>query len=284
VKATIAILTGAILLMLMVLVGCHQITLDQGGFDMRDPVREAEATRVAIAARDESAQRAVERQILEARLDKEKADAQAAQNALPAATLRNTLIYTGVGTGVLVFIVGSAFAVVAWLNKQATTVYPNETGQYPVIIRKGLGWIAFHDPSRGLGPGSVYNTPTVFGQVANAAISLAGLIVAVRKGEMPQILPATMTADYPLPAGEGTMAQLATQAQAVSLMAAATRGDGDPQVKRQVGLVARSLISPASQARPALPPVTVLSAEDAESFIRELLLSAPDEIAGELVQ
>ncbi|MBN1890431.1 MAG: hypothetical protein JW850_20730 [Thermoflexales bacterium] len=278
---TLAAAAGGILffVVLVTALAACQVELDGSGLVVRDPVREAEATRVATAARDEAARRAIERQALQAQADQARAEAEATWNAVPAATLRNVLIFTGTGTGVLVLFVGSAFALVAWLNKRATAIYPNRTGQYPVIVRHGLGWVAFHDPNRGLGPGSIYRTPTVFEQAANAAAALASAIVAIRRGEMPALSPTGITAHYPLPGSESTMAQLATQAQAVSLMAAATRGDENPRVKQQVGLVARSLISPASQLRPALPPVTVLQAEDAEGFIRELLLSAPEEIA-----
>ena len=220
-----------------------------------DPVREAEATRIAMATKDESARRALERQLLQAQADKAQADAEATRNALPAATLRNMLLYTGVGVSVLVLAVGSAFAAVAWLNKRATSVYPNDAGQYPVIVKRSWSGVTIvHDPNRALGPTTIYTAP-----------SLAGMLSG-RKGQLP-------AAQFPMPGSESSMLQLATQAQAVGLVAAATRnslGVGDP---RQAGQLAQALIERPALSAP-LPPVRLSSLEP--SHVERLLLESQD--------
>jgi len=217
------------------------------GFSMHDPVREAEATRVAIAAQDETAQRAVERQITQAQADKAKVEAEAARNALPAITLRNTLIYTGSGVGVVVLLVGSAFAVVAWMNKRATAIYPNTAGLYPVIVKRSWNGVTIvHDPNRALGPTTLYTTPGL----ASMAFDKLGLPC-----EQPM-------AAFPSPGSEQAMLQVATQAQAVGLMTAAT-SKGEEGVR--VAQVAKKLVgSPAmlDNATARMPTVRVVDSSD----------------------
>jgi hypothetical protein len=238
---------------LMLLTACN---VKAGGFEMRDPVREAEATRVAMAAQDESARRAVERQIVQAQADKARTDAEAARNALPAATLRNALIYTGTGTGVLVLAVGCAFAAVAWLNKHATSVYPNSAGMYPVIVKRSWNGVTIiHDPNRALGPTTIYTTP-----------GPANLLL--KKAEQKP------AAQFPMAGSEGAMLQLATQAQAIGLVAAATRNNhGDESNMRQAGQLAQTLISRPAICAP-LPPVRVSSLE--ASRVERLLLESDE--------
>ncbi len=233
---------------LMLLPSCN---IKAGSVEIRDPVREAQATRVALAAQDESARRAVERQILEAEADKAAVDAQASRNALPAASLRNTLIATGLGVGVLVLAVGSAFAAVAWLNKRATSVYPNSAGLYPVIVRRSWNGVTIvHDPNRALGPTTIYSVP-----------SAVGLLLG-QKERGPQ-------AQFPTAGSENSLLQLSTQAQAIGLMAAATRNSKGGSDTRPAEQLAQALL-----ARPALcaplPPVRVSPLEP--SHVERLLL------------
>jgi hypothetical protein len=232
---------------LVILAGCF--TVDERG--VRDPVREAEATRVVLAAQDESARRAIERQVVEAQAEQAWVEAEAVRSALPAATLRNTLMYMGVGVGALVLVVGSAFACVAWLNKRATSVYPNNAGQYPVIVKRTWGGVTIvHDPNRALGPTTIYTTPSVAGWVWDKARPLAA-------------------AQFPAAGGEGSLLQLATQAQAIGLMAAATRKSGSEDTARHVEQLAQALINRPVISAP-LPPVQVSPLE--VSHVERLLL------------
>ncbi len=227
---------------LVLLAGCN---IKAGGLEIRDPVREAEATRVAITAQDESARRAVERSILEAQADKAHAGAQAERNALPAATLRNALIYTGIGVGVLVLAVGSAFAIVAWLNKRATSVYPNCAGQYPVIVKRSWNGVTIvHDPNRALGPTTIYTTPSVVGQL-------------LRQSQ-------TAQAQFPQPGSEEAVRQITTQAQAGQVMAALAHGArGNPSLQQAAADKIVHAADPKalmeSAIHPQLPPITVIT-------------------------
>jgi hypothetical protein len=247
---------GRYLLLAGLLVLLTACSVKAGDFELSDPVREAEATRVAMAAQDESARRAVERQIIQAQADKAKADAEAARNALPAATLRNALLYTGTGVGVLVLAVGCAFAAVAWLNKRATSIYPNSAGMYPVIVKRSWNGVTIvHDPNRALGPTTIYTTP-----------GLAGLLL--KKAE------SKPAAQFPMVGSEGAMLQLATQAQAIGLVAAATRNNrGDESNMRQAGQLAQTLINRPAICAP-LPPVRASALE--ASHVERLLLEGDE--------
>ncbi len=185
------------------------LIVDDSGLAWRDPQSEARAAAIAQESADMAAQRAVERRALELQNDVE-------QRAQPAAVLGKALTYTGLGLGALILAVGLAFAGVAWANKHATSIYPNAAGQYPVIVRRGFGWVTFHDPNRGLGPAAVYRTPTMLDVLASAVATVRGLAAP-----RPQV-----QASFPAPADQEAMLQVASQAQAVGLMAAATRPSG----------------------------------------------------------
>lgn len=116
------------------------------------------------------------------------------------------LTWAGVGVGLLVLSVGLAFGVVAWVNKRATTVYPNKQGQYPVIVRSGPGWVVFHDPARNVGPGAVYRIPTLFDAV------LERLKLPAASGQ------------YPLPnVSEPSLLAVSSQSNAIGITAAQNR-------------------------------------------------------------
>lgn len=129
------------------------------------------------------------------------------------------LSWTGAGVGLLVLAVGMAFAVVAWTNKRATTIYPNKQGQFPVIVRRGLGWVIFHDPSRNIGAGAVYRVPTL----ADPFLARLGLPSA--------------EAHYPLPAvSEHALLAVSSQSNVTATVAAQNRWPELPE-----GFMARNM-------------------------------------------
>jgi hypothetical protein len=193
------------------------IILNGDGLAVRDPRLEAQATAVAQAALDSSLARAIERQAQQAEADKARAEALATEAAQPALVARNILIALSTGLGALVLVVGMTLAAVRWANKQATSIYPNAAGMYPVIVTKGWGWAALHDPNRGLGPTAIYKTPTLLDQ-------LAAVVSAIKQGMQPQL--PQPEASFPATGSEMTMTQIASQAQGVALMAAVTRPQG----------------------------------------------------------
>lgn len=229
-----------VILISLGLVGC---TVDVASRRIYNPQAEAQATRMAKLSEDEVAKRAIERQVLQAGADKARVEADAAEAARPALVARNVLIALGLGVAVVVILVGSAFVLVAWLGKRATSVYPDEKGQYPVMIRRGFGWLVMHDPNRGLGPSAVYRTPTTLHVVAD-------VVHYLRTGKAES---AQLDAAFPQPGSEATMAQIAGQAQAVGLMAAATRPAGilgQPGIDRKE---ARQLAGEAMRKTSVLP-------------------------------
>ncbi len=203
---------AALLVMGTVLLSACQVRLDPGGLDVRDPVREAEATRVALAARDESAMRAIQRQAMQAEADQARVEAQAAAQAQSALVVRNWLTALGVGLGGAILCVGLATALTAWVNKKACSIYPNAAGQYPVLVKPVTGGVIVHDPNRAIGPTTIYTLPNLPGAVAERAGWPLGKVQV----------------EAPLSAGEAAHIQIASQAQAVGLMAAVTRPQGWP--------------------------------------------------------
>lgn len=193
------------------------VTLNGDGLAVRDPRLEAQATAAAQAAIDSSLARAIERQVQQAEADKARAEALATTAAQPALVARNVLVALSTGLGALVLVMGLAIAAVRWANKRASSIYPNAAGMYPVIVTRGWGWAALHDPNRGLGPTAIYRTPTLLDQ-------LAAVVSAIKRGAQPQL--SQPEASFPVTGNEMTMTQIASQAQGVALMAAVTRPQG----------------------------------------------------------
>lgn len=191
--------------------GCwSSCNLSQAGFYSYDEGAQAVATRAIIRANVEMTSTL---QAISAIATRTTIENETAKSQQPAAIVGGSLRMIGLGTGALIFLVGAAFAIVAWINKRATTIYPNKQGQYPVIVRRGLGWVVFHDPTRNPGPGAVYRVPT-----------LADPLMA-RMGLMPA------QAAYPLPElSEPTIAQIAGQSNAIALTAAAHRWPNVPPI------------------------------------------------------
>ncbi len=237
----------------------YTTTLDDDGLAVRNPQSEAQATRTAQLALDEAAQRAIQRQMLQA-------EAEAAAATTPILAVRNALLAVGVGTGGLVLAVGAAFAVVAWLNKRATSIYPNSAGQYPLITRRGFGWVVVHDPNRGLGPAAVYRTPTLLDTLTSAVLAMQER----KRAQAPQLL-----ADFPPTASESTMLQVASQAQAVGLVAAVTRPAGflrGPAIEaRQARQLASEIMSSSGAMSGRMPSVRVIDDPEKAAQFRELL-------------
>jgi hypothetical protein len=207
---------------------------------------------------------------IKSQADIERTKAEAEQNALPAASAGKALGYFGLGAGALVLAVGLAFGVVAWVNKRAATVYPDARGQFPVIVRRGLGWVAFHDPNRALGPATVVRTPTALDALAGVAIAT---VKALKQGDTPSLPTAEPAAAFPLPGSEPTMLQVATQAQAAQVRIA--ENSGRPKLMFMTGIP-----EPArpSAARGRMPQVTMINdPAQIESFEQKLLTGGGDE-------
>ncbi len=223
------------------------VVWDGNGLHIVDPRINAQATRTAQQAHDEAVARELERRKLEAQADKAVLDADTERRAQTAAVIGRWALYIGLGLAGVVLVVGGAAAAVAWANKRASSIYPNPAGQYPVVVTRGFGWVTYHDPNRGLGPTAIYRTPTIVD-------TLTGLVHYLRTGR-PLVLPA-ITSDYPSTASEPAMVQVATQAQAVGLMAAATRPQQaagsarQPREPEQALQLVRTVIGPGGDRMP----------------------------------
>lgn len=235
-------------------------------FDLTDgriynPQAEAQATRVALLAADEARARSIE-------MDAAQVETDAVEDAKAALVARNVMVAMAMGVGALVLVIGGAFVVLAWMGKRATAIYPNAAGQYPVIVRRGFGWITFHDPNRGLGPAAVYKVPTLLDQVAAVALAIA-------ERRAPQ-LPAP-AADFPATAQEGTMAQIATQAQAGQVAAAQNKWPKSPLWLGRLTQGGRGGDEPPVVIEPAarMPQITVVNnPQEVAEFREKLLLEA----------
>ncbi|MBN1888800.1 MAG: hypothetical protein JW850_12465 [Thermoflexales bacterium] len=246
-NGALTMLSGVILLAGLACAGLSALsghTLTVGGgeglVNVHNPVQEAQATRVALAAVDEARAREIERQ--------------AAEAAGPALALRNTLMALGVGVSVLVLTVGSAFAVVALANKRATAVYPNSAGLYPVIVRRTLDGVTIvHDPNRALGPTTVYQVPTWLNHLARGRI-----------GDSP------LQVSFPQPGSEAAVVQITGQAQVAQIAAAQNRWPRLPPMAGRMTVKEDGERMPSPTAR--MPQVRVIQdPEQIEGFERRLL-------------
>jgi len=222
-----------------------------------------EATRQTASVRATATSQAIAAYAFRAEADIARARADAEQNAQPAAAAGKALAYLGVGVGVLVLLVGMAFASVAWVGKRATTIYPDKRGQFPVVVRRGPGWVTFHDPNRALGPATLVRTPTLL----DAA---AGVILAIKAGK-----PTTeVQAAFPLPGSEGAMLQIATQQQAAQVRIAE-----NPDLPKLMFSVSQPEQGQARQsaARGRMPNVTLINDPRAIETFEQKLLAGGDE-------
>lgn len=190
----------------------------------------AEARAIEQRTADEAAQAALARAQAQVALH-------AAEDARAARTARYVLVDLGIGLGALILLVGGALAAAAWLYKQASTVYPNAAGQFPLIVQRDRlsGETIVHDPARMLGPAAIYSSQD-----------------RVRRWVRHE--PAALHA--PVATDHLTQARITSQAQAAGLLVAATRGSAAPQARPMVEAVARQAFG--EQALPRMPVVEVI--------------------------
>jgi len=218
----------------------------------------ASATEQAARVNAAATASAIDHQAAQARADEVKAgaavvkaQAETEQRAQGAALAGKSTLYffgyVGVGVGTLVLFVGVAFGIVALVNKRATVVYPDARGQFPIITKRGAGWVAFHDPNRALGPGAVIRTP---GLIERAAYGWA-----LARGNAPMLEPG---AEYPQTAGEGAMLQIGVGAQAVQNEVA--KQAGRPKVLFGILPIGVQPTAAASEKKSTrLPPITIVN-------------------------
>lgn len=101
---------------------------------------------------------------------------------------------------------GLSRALVIGAYVKAATIWPNKAGQLPLIQTGGPGWKAIVDPNRSPGPVTTFNTPTIVERLRGRPDQLPALEVKT-----------------PLQISEAGHLQLAAQATAATMVAAATR-------------------------------------------------------------
>lgn len=222
-----------------------------------------EATRQTADIIARATESSIENSKRQAEADKLKAGAAIETGSVGAATAgKSTLFllgYSGAGVGLMILLVGAAFGLSAWIAKQTSTIYPDARGQFPVIVRKGAGFIAYHDPNRALGPGAVLRTP---GLIERVAYSLA-----LAQGKVERLEPGT---EYHQPGSEGTMLQIAAQEQAAQVVIAERSG----RPKLLVAMMGGPGNDAPEQkpARSRMPPVTLINdPAQIERFEQKLL-------------
>jgi hypothetical protein len=216
----------AIMFMILVLSGCG----DAG----KSPERiRAEAAIVQAQAEKANAEADLRREEVE----RVKVDTETARKAQPAAVASQALVYLSLGLGVLILCAGGTLTAIAWLAKQATSVYPNSAGQYPVIVRRSWNGVIVHDPNRAIGPTTIYTAQDLLPMLAARAGLVSPDARCAGQGH-----------------SEGAQLQIASQAQAVALAAAATRRGNDEA--QQAIQLARHVAGDGAPL--ALPPVRVI--------------------------
>jgi hypothetical protein len=174
---------------------------------------------VAAQERAKADKLQAEADVARSRADVAHTDAEIARQSVSAAVALRGWMYLGGGVALAVLFIGSAFAVVAFLNVRARVLYPNAAGQFPILIeRRFSGQLVALDLSRSLGPLSVIEHD---GRAA-----------------------------FALPGSEAVALQLATQAQAAGVLVGIASKAAGEDVVSQVGKVAGSLPAP-SFASPA---------------------------------
>jgi len=228
----------------------YTISLDGSGLHLNNPQAEANARKIEA-----------ETQALQ---NRSNLDLDTEAQAQPAAVTSKIILYIGASIAGVVALLGVAFGFALWVNKKASAVYADSKGMYPIITRRGFGWVTFHDPNRQLSSAAVYRTPTAL-DVA------AGAVRFLMTGKAPG-LPELAT-DFPATASEQSMLQVASQAQAVGLMAAVTRPQGlmAPAGKRGDDLDMARQVLGALDNRPAMPQVTIVNDPEKIADFQRLL-------------
>lgn len=195
----------------------------------------AEADRI----RQESADRAAAAAAARA------ADSAEAAASLPAIAARNTLAGVGLGLAAFILSITGSLALGAWLHRRAASVFPNEAGQYPLLIeRTRAGEIIIHDANRAV-------NPTLLISPANAT---------------PRAITAPITAD------SAAQAQITTQAQAHQLLIAGTRGTANtPAATREIAETISQNAFRSGSGLPRMPDVRIVADPQRENNLTRLL-------------
>jgi len=227
---------------------------------------QARATAEAIAHDRQQAEADKVRAQATVALAKAKTEVEAQPSEAAGKSIGYLLGWAGLGAGALVLVVGLAFGFVAWINKRATSVYPNKAGQFPVIVTRGPGYVALHDPNRGLGPGAVIRTPGLVERVAYS--------VALARGQAPMLEPG---AEYPETASETSMLQIGTGAQLVQNEVA--KQSGRPKLLFGILPVGGQLAQGQTRiTRGRMPQISVINdPKEIEHFEQKLLSDGGDE-------
>jgi hypothetical protein len=194
-----------------IIVGVVAVVMVSGRATSDEQAAQAERIRAKIAAET----RIVEAQADEARAsaDKARVDALAYQASAPIRAWVWQVVLVSGSIAASVLMIGGACALVLWLMKRATLIYPTASGQWPLTVRRYLGGYIIHDANRAIGPSSVYHAPSWWER---------GLLRLTR-GRLQLTEP---QAWHALPASEPTMLQVARTAQQMAAVVAASSGQG----------------------------------------------------------
>ena len=231
------------------IVAAVAVVMVSGHATSEEQAAQAERIRARIAAET----RIVEAQADEARAsaDKARMDATMQENIAPvrAWVWQGVLVSGGVAVSVLM--IGSACALVLWLMKHATLIYPTASGQWPLLTQRYFGGTIVHDANRAIGPSSVYHAPSWWER---------GMLRLTRG----RLQLAEAQAWHALPASETTMLQIARTAQQMAAVVAASHAQ------------ARAGLAPMLHAmQTEVEPVAELAAPRAE-LVQRLAQTAAD--------
>lgn len=199
------------------------------------------------------------RQAAAANAAKAQVELETAQAAKTGAITGRTVGYIGLGVGLAILAVGLSLAAVTYVNKRAGLIFPTESGQFPLVKVWGPGWSGLIDPNRSPGV-AIVTAPTKADQLVAQVARLRGRPVELVG---PQV-------NQPTALSEAGTLQLAAQATAAGMTAAATRHPGSVRSANMRDVVEG--VARATVISPSLPPV-----EDVEeSHVDRLLLQSSE--------
>ena len=198
----------------------------------RQDAAAAEAYQRQLAAQASEAEAKAAKAWVDTQTEQQAADSILAGKEITHLGLSATVIIllTGGATALSIIGIGGALAAVRWAHRKATTIYPNQSGQWPIILfggkdSAGHAWSIAHDPNRSLGPITIHQLTE-------------------------QARPFT---EFPTPADATTMAQITTQAQAINLVAANGQSNHPTQAttERFIGSMLRPRPADLPEIRPS---------------------------------
>ncbi len=159
-----------------------------------------------------------------------------------------TLAFTGLGVGVVIFGIGGSYYAVQGIRNKSTLIQANESGLFPLVITRGMGYEIVRDPNRQLEPEHTMTLPT-------PTQKAQGLLHPELPALQPQVLQLS----------DGRMQlKVTTQAQYNQMMSAIKV---DPALRRmqQRGML-KTVVESTQELEPEPPKIDIINARPVREF------------------